>query len=94
MSSVIILHESDNVGTAVADLAAGDRINAGRNPVTVSESVPFGHKVALTPIKAGETILKYGESIGLALTAIPQGGCVHIHNVESQRGRGDLGVHP
>lgn len=92
MSNVIILHPSDNVGTAVADLATGDRVDVGGTPVTVSEAVPFGHKVALTPIKAGETILKYGELIGLALVDVAQGGCVHVHNVESQRGRGDLGV--
>jgi altronate dehydratase small subunit len=92
MSNVIILHRSDNVGTAVADLASGDLIDATLGPVTVCEAVPFGHKVALSAIKAGETILKYGESIGLALVDIPQGGCVHVHNVESQRGRGDLGV--
>lgn len=91
MSNVIILHPSDNVGTAVADLATGDRVDVGGTLVAVSEAVPFGHKVALTPIKAGETILKYGESIGLALVEIRQGGCVHVHNVESQRGRGDLG---
>lgn len=92
MSKVIILHPTDNVGTAVADLAAGEVVGAADHPVTVCETVPFGHKVALTPIKAGETILKYGESIGLALVDIPQGGCIHVHNVESQRGRGDLGV--
>lgn len=92
MSNVIILHPSDNVGTAVADLASGDLIAAAAGPVTVCEAVPFGHKVALSAIKAGETILKYGESIGLALVDIAQGGCVHVHNVESQRGRGDLGV--
>lgn len=91
MSKVIILHRSDNVGTAVAELSPGDRVETDGSIVTASEPIPFGHKIALTAIKAGEVVLKYGESIGLARGDIAQGGCVHTHNVDSQRGRGDLG---
>ena len=40
-------------------------------------------------INAGEEIIKYGESIGRAKVTIPLGYHVHIHNVESNRGRGD-----
>ena len=88
---VIVLHAADNVGTAVADLAAGDVIELpGHGTLRLTEAVPFGHKVALAPIHRGATIVKYGESIGLAKCDVTSGSCVHVHNVESQRGRGDL----
>ncbi|SFC72363.1 altronate dehydratase small subunit [Polaromonas sp. OV174] len=91
MSQVIILHPKDNVATAVADLAPGDSVPASDiASVKVAEAVPFGHKIALVAIPAGEPIYKYGEPIGLALKDIPAGGYVHVHNVDSQRGRGDL----
>lgn len=91
-STIIILHDTDNVGTAVAELSAGDSIDLANSKVRVVETVPFAHKVSLKDLKAGETILKYGESIGRALVDIPAGMCVHTHNIESLRGRGDLGA--
>jgi altronate dehydratase small subunit len=91
VSNAIILDESDNVATAIVDIAKGDTVQAHGLSVEAIEPIPFGHKLALKPLADGEIILKYGESIGLALGAIAQGACVHIHNVDSQRGRGDLG---
>jgi altronate dehydratase small subunit len=89
---VIVLHAQDNVGTAVADLATGDIIELPGRNLEVTESVPFGHKIALAPIGRGAAVIKYGELIGIAMSDVATGACVHVHNVESQRGRGDLGT--
>jgi altronate dehydratase small subunit len=91
MSNVIVLHPEDNVATAIADLNPGDTVKSKSAQVKVAEAVPFGHKVALSAIAAGAPIVKYGEHIGLAKQDIAAGGYVHIHNIDSQRGRGDLG---
>lgn len=85
----IVLHPSDNVATALADFDEGDKIDAKGSIVRAREKVPFGHKVALCPIARGAPITKYGEQIGLATLDIAEGACVHVHNVDSQRGRGD-----
>ncbi len=86
----IVLHPADNVATAIADLEEGDVVTiAGKADEVARERVPFGHKIALTPIAAGQAIIKYGENIGLAAGDIQQGACVHVHNIEGQRGRGD-----
>lgn len=85
----IILNDADNVATAVADLEQDDTVQAGAKTLRVIECVPFGHKVALRPILRGAEVIKYGEIIGLALCDIAAGAWVHVHNVESQRGRGD-----
>ncbi|MBS3969826.1 MAG: UxaA family hydrolase [Clostridia bacterium] len=58
--------------------------------IKVSADIPYGHKVAIKPIKAGDTIIKYGLSIGRAIADIAVGEHVHIHNIEPLRGRGDL----
>lgn len=91
MSNAIILDATDNVATAIVDIAQGETVQAQGRSVTTTEVIPFGHKVALCPLADGAVILKYGESIGLALGAIAEGACVHVHNVDSQRGRGDRG---
>lgn len=51
------------------------------------EDIPKEHKIALKDIRMGEFIYKYGETIGIATKDIKRGEHVHIHNVESIKGR-------
>jgi altronate dehydratase len=89
VNPVIVISERDNVATALEALEAGQVIG-GPSPFTVHEQIPRGHKVSMRPIPAGESVIKYGNPIGVATTAIAQGVHVHTHNVASGRGRGDL----
>ena len=52
-------------------------------------NVPYGHKIAVKDIHVGEQITKYGEEIGIATKEIKKGEYVHVHNLDSIRGRGD-----
>ena len=47
--------------------------------------VPIGHKVALTDIKKGDTIWKYGQDIGKAIADIGKGEHLHVHNAKTKR---------
>ncbi|HEY2434395.1 MAG TPA: UxaA family hydrolase [Vicinamibacterales bacterium] len=89
MNPIIIISPSDNVATALEPLEPG-LVLAGASAVTVSESIPRGHKVALRAIGAGNPVVKYGSSIGTATADIAPGAHVHTHNLASRRGRGDL----
>ena len=95
---VLVLHPTDNVATALVDLEVGQTVTADRESGTVTvhaqEPIAFGHKLALIPLAAGTPVYKYGEVIGVASADIPAGAHVHVHNVESQRGRGDLAPTP
>jgi len=94
----IAIKPEDNVGTAIRDLPAGvtARVGIGEEvvPVPLVEDIPYGHKLAIHAIEKGENVLKYGEVIGRASCTIEQGAHVHVHNVESLRGRGDLPRNP
>lgn len=89
-------NENDNVATIFAEgIVDGTRVTVldpagARRPLTVIGSVPYGHKLALCDIARGEQITKYGEEIGVASQDIAAGEYVHVHNLESMRGRGDL----
>lgn len=86
----IVMKPADNVATVVAAVEPGTAVTVGDGAtVAVSEKIPFGHKFALRAIKKGEPIKKYGETIGLATRDIAPGQHVHVHNLESCRGRGD-----
>ena len=73
------LSEKDNVAVMLSDVAQGVIVT----PVSISarEPVQRGHKMALAPIKEGEPIVKYGQTIGFASTHISPGEHVHTHNV-------------
>jgi len=61
-------------------------INPKDNVAVVLEAVggiPVGHKVALTPIKKNEQVIKYGFPIGYATTEIAVGDHVHTHNIKT-----------
>lgn len=90
MNSVLVISDRDNVATALEALDAGRELSVGGQTIVVGERVPSGHKVALRQIEPGEAILKYGNPIGTATARIPAGHHVHVHNVASTRGRGDV----
>jgi len=88
---VFQIDETDNVATNVADaIPEGTTIQVDGKEITTRMPIPYGHKVALVHIPAGETVRKYGLSIGSASKEIQPGDHVHTHNVESNRGRGDI----
>jgi altronate hydrolase len=90
VNTAIVISAADNVATALEPIAAGDAIAIGGTTVTAAEPIPRGHKIALRSIRAGEVVTKYGSPIGTASADIAPGAHVHIHNVASARGRGDL----
>jgi SAF domain len=92
MKPALVISERDNVATALETLEPGRRVTLGSIDLTVRERIPHGHKVALGPIALGQPVIKYGSPIGLASADILAGAHVHVHNVASSRGRGDLDV--
>ncbi len=89
-----IIDDKDNTAIALADLTPGSKVSCsgpnGEREITILDEIPFGHKVAVRAIGAGEHVIKYGESIGAATQDIAPGNHVHTQNLESLRGRGDL----
>ena len=95
MANLTIVSDKDNVGTVTCDIKSGDVVSCKQDgkelTVSVNADLPLGHKIAICDIQKGKPVIKYGENIGIAACDILKGDYVHIHNVESQRGRGDLG---
>lgn len=85
----------DNVATIFANgITDGTEVEVrdkkgNAETVKVIGDVPYGHKIAVKDIKKGELIMKYGEEIGIATKDIVKGEYVHVHNLDSMRGRGD-----
>jgi len=93
METHFIAHDAaDTVGVVVVEkVSAGQEVTGWimETDETVSikalVEVPLGHKLALADIKNEDTIIKYGNDIGRAVSDIPKGGYVHVHNVKTKR---------
>ncbi len=92
----LIIHADDNVANLIGPGGKGESVECtfegtGKTEtVTLLDDIPSNHKFAPVDIGAGQPIIKYGLNIGRASCDIRKGEYVHIHNIESNRGRGDL----
>ena len=78
MEHIVRLRALDNVVVANRALNAGDKVG----DITLLDAIPAGHKIAASDITAGARILKYGQTIGYAMSDIACGKHLHTHNVE------------
>lgn len=89
-----IIDRNDNVGTVIgADIGAMSSapvVGAMAARLEVIQPIPYGHKVALQDMPAGAPVIKYGVVIGRLSSDVKTGTHVHVHNLQSLRGRGDL----
>lgn len=89
----LLVHDKrDNVGVVVVEnLQAGDEMfcvvteDDSDFKLRLKQDVPIGHKVALTDLKEGDTIVKYGEDIGRVIAPVATGEHVHVHNLKTKR---------
>ena len=88
MRTFIRINPADTVAVALAPLKKGTVIQLDNLTVTLTEDIPQGHKFALTDIAEGSSIIKYGNSIGVAITSVSAGSWIHTHNMKT--GLGDL----
>ncbi|MDA1315339.1 MAG: altronate dehydratase family protein [Acidobacteria bacterium] len=77
----IRLSPKDNVVVARVPLSAGATIQFEGREIHLQQAVGAGHKVAVQPIKADESVYKYGENIGRAGANVEPGDLVHVHNL-------------
>jgi altronate dehydratase len=73
----LTVHPDDNVSTLLDFLTD---VKITRDGLFLVESIPFGHKVARQEIAKGDSVIKYGVTIGKATTTIRAGEHVHVHN--------------
>ena len=90
--SALCINPKDNVAVALDFIPSGRRVlllneNGERTTLAVVGDIPLGHKIALKRIQKGAYVFKYGEKIGVATEDIGIGTHVHIHNVDSLRGK-------
>lgn len=91
---VWVIDQKDNAGTVIGGDISGVMqvpvVGGVEGSLAVRQAVPYGHKVALVDMPTGAKVIKYGVVIGRLRHDVRCGDHVHVHNLESLRGRGDL----
>jgi len=89
----LLVHDpQDNVGVVVVEgLTAGTEMlcvvtrDDSQFSLLARQDVPIGHKIALRDLRAGDTVIKYGQDIGRIVADVRQGEHVHVHNLRTKR---------
>ncbi|MDL2304386.1 altronate dehydratase family protein [Bacteroides sp. OttesenSCG-928-D19] len=79
----IQINPADNVAVAIQPLHTGEKLSIGGKEVEVKEEIPAGHKIALRDFSLNEHIIKYGDPIGHAISAIACGTLVNEKNIKT-----------
>jgi len=92
MTRAIVIHAADNVATLIDPARPGDKCHlqgAVDSMISIVSDVPYGHKVAIRALQAGEPVMKYNKPIGIVTSDVAVGEHIHVHNMGSSRS-GDL----
>ncbi len=82
--SWIRLHTNDNCIVALQPLLQGQFIDLNIKTIASRTNVQPGHKMAISPIAIGQSVIKYGWPIGVATRQIEPGDHVHDHNLRCE----------
>ena len=93
MTTHFLVHDkADTVGVVVVENVQPGQPLTGwimETDETISvkcmDAIPLGHKIALTDIEEGATLIKYGHDIGRSVAGIGKGHHVHVHNSKTKR---------
>jgi len=80
------IHDKDNVAVAIEVINKDEVLSFKGCSLIAQEHIDKGHKIALTNIKTGENVIKYGFAIGHAITDIKAGEWIHAHNLKTNLG--------
>ena len=84
LKNFIFMNPDDNCATALEDVLKDSQLHIKQSSIIINQNIPLGHKIALTDIKKGDLVKKYGHTIGVATEDINKGDWIHTHNLTSQ----------
>jgi (2R)-sulfolactate sulfo-lyase subunit alpha len=92
MIDFVVHDEEDSVGVVVVEgIKKGNEMTGWvmdqdkEIKFTAANDIPIGHKLAIKPLKEGDTVMKYGVDIGKVIADIGMGEHAHVHNIKTKR---------
>ena len=92
MIDFVVHDEGDSVGVVVVEgVKDGDALTGWvmdqdeEIAFKAASDIPIGHKLAIKPLREGDTVIKYGTDIGRTVADIGLGEHAHVHNIKTKR---------
>ncbi len=92
MIDFVVHDEGDSVGVVVVEgVEAGAELTGWIMDqdkdisFRAASDIPIGHKLAIKPMKIGDTVIKYGVDIGRVVADIAVGEHAHVQNIKTKR---------
>ena len=92
MIDFVVHDEQDSVGVIVVEgVKNGDELTGWvmdqdkEIKFKAAGDIPIGHKLAIKPLKEGDTVIKYSTDIGRVVADIGIGEHAHVHNIKTKR---------
>lgn len=92
MIHFVVHDEHDSVGVVVVEgVKAGAELTGWimdqdkEIKFKAASDIPIGHKLAIKPLKRGDTVIKYGVDIGRVVADIGVGEHTHVQNLKTKR---------
>ncbi len=79
----IRIHPLDDVAVALREIPEGAEVSVDGQLYVARSAIPFGHKMALRDLRAGENVRKYGSFIGHVTEDCLAGSWLHSHNLRT-----------
>jgi altronate dehydratase small subunit len=93
VAKALKINPHDNVAVLLEEIRSGEMVDVVTGAevihIQAQQKIAFGHKIALVNLDADQPVIKYGEEIGRARTAIGLGDWIHLHNLYCRRGHED-----
>ena len=85
MANSIQIEKKDNVVVLTEDVKAGETVTIQglKETYIAREDIGVGHKMAIAPIKNGESVIKFGIPIGPTMSDVAVGDWISAHNIKN-----------
>lgn len=83
MKNWIKINAADNTIVCLADMKKGETLNVDTSEITVLQDTPRGHKIAISDLKIGDNVIKYGYPIGHVVENVKAGTWINENNIHT-----------
>ncbi len=81
MKTALQLDPRDNIAVALTDLSPGDSVTLNDDSITITETVPAKHKLAMRDFAIDDIAIQYGVTVGKTTQAVAKGGRLTTDNL-------------
>lgn len=82
-NAFVLIHPADNILVCCRPAVAGETVKIDGVSYTLAQAITVGHKISRHELAVGDSVIKYGASIGSMTSSAKPAQHIHNHNLTS-----------